>query len=316
MRPNGHVTAVLLLVTFAAVGCSKRGEAPQTKAQERRDSAQAKPVAAPGTLDRQDEEGFGEDATAKISGPVSFADAEAAYQAKNYSEAAKLFERYAGQRPGNAWGHFMLGLSAWKGGDLTKAEGAFEKALSIDPNHVKSLVNLSRVLIDQNRIDDALVTLTHAGDIDPKSTDVQRLLGRAYQAQGKTDEAVDAYRRAIALDARDVWSMNNLGLLLLEQHRADEALPLFAKAVELRQDVPAFYNNLGMALEHTGRFVAAAAAYRGALTADPGYGKAGKNLARVEAVKGDREEPFDLEATATRSVEDSKSSSDETIAGR
>jgi tetratricopeptide (TPR) repeat protein len=316
MRPNGQVTAVLLLVAFAAVGCSNRGETPQTKAQEARDSVQSKPVAAPGAFDPKDEEGFAEDATVKISGPVSFADADAAYQAENYSEAAKLFEHYTAQRPDNAWGHFMLGLSAWKGGDLARAEGAFEKALSIDPNHVKSLVNLSRVLIAQDRIDDALVRLTQAGDIDPNSTDVQRLLGRAYQAQGNTDEAVDAYRRAIALDVRDAWSMNNLGLLFLEQQRADEALPLLATAVELRKDVPAFHNNLGMALEHTGRFVAAAAAYRGALTADPGYGKAQQNLVRVDAVKRDREEPFDLEATATRSIEDPKISSDETTARR
>jgi len=316
MRPNGQVTAVLLLVASVAVGCSKRGETPQTKAQEARDSVQAKPVAAPDVFDRNDGEGFVGDAKAKLSDPVTFADADAAYQAKHYSEAAKLFERYTEQRPNNAWGHFMLGLSAWKGGDLARAEDAFEKALSIDANHVKSLVNLSRVLIAQDRIDEALVTLTHAGDIDPDSTDVQRLLGRAYHAQGNTDEAVDAYRRAIALDVRDAWSMNNLGLLLLEQQRADEGLPLLAKAVELRKDVPAFHNNLGMALEHTGRFVAAAGEYRGALTADPGYGKAQKNLARVEAVKGDREEPFDLEATAQRSLEDPKISRDETIAGR
>ena len=316
MRTKGHVTAVLLLVAVAAAGCSKRGEAPQTTTQESPVSAQAKPVAVPGAFDGKDEEGVGEDATPKISGPVSFAGADAAYQAKNYGEAAKLFERYTEQRPDNAWGHFMLGLSAWKGGDPARAEDAFEKALSIDANHVKSLVNLSRVLIAQDRIDEALVTLTHAGDIDPNSTDVQRLLGRAYHAQGNTDEAVDAYRRAIALDVRDAWSMNNLGLLLLEQQRADEGLPLLAKAVELRKDVPAFHNNLGMALEHTGRFVAAAGEYRGALTADPGYGKAQKNLARVEAVKGDREEPFDLEATAQRSLEDPKISRDETIAGR
>ena len=172
------------------------------------------------------------------------------------------------------------------------------------------------VLVDQKRIDDALVTLTHAADIDPRSTDVQRLLGRAYQAQGKSDEAADAYRRAIALDVRDAWSMNNLGLLLLEQQRADEALPLLAKAVKLRQDVPAFYNNLGMALEHTGRFVAAAEAYRGALTADPGYGKAQKNLARVEAVKGGTEEPFKVEGAPKGSIAEAETSGDEQTASK
>ena len=79
--------------------------------------------------------------------------------------------------------------------------------------------------------------------------------------------------------------MNNLGLVLLEKRRADEALPFFAKAVELKKDVAVFHNNLGMALEHTGRFAAAATAYGNAVTADPAYDKAKQNLARVDAVK-------------------------------
>jgi tetratricopeptide (TPR) repeat protein len=313
MRRNVQITAVLLVAAIAAVGCSKRGETKQTKAQESRDSARATPSES-SAVDLKDEEGF---ADAKITGPVSFADGDAAYQAKNYSEATKLFERYTEQRPKNAWGHFMLGLSAWKSHDLAKAESAFEKALSIDKDHFKSLVNLSRVLLDQKRYDDAVVELAHADELNPNSVDVQRLLGRAYSGQGKTDEAVEAYRRAIALDEHDAWSMNNLGSLLLDQKHADEALPLLAKAVMLRNDVPVFHNNLGMALEHTGRFKAAATAYSGAVTADPGYLKARQNLARVEAVKGDREESFDLEAAANGSVEHPKISSDETtIAGR
>ena len=62
----------------------------------------------------------------------------------------------------------------------------------------------------------------------------------------------------------------------------------------MKKDVPAFHNNLGMALEHTGRFGAAATAYAGALTADPSYDKAKQNLARVDAVKKDFEKPFDV----------------------
>ena len=295
MKKNAQISTVLLLAAFAAGGCSKPFDEPETKAKQQPPvSAQAKAVA---------EEGTGEDVPTKSAGPVSFADADAAYQAKNYSEAARLFEQYTEQRPNNAWGHFMLGLSAWKAGDVAKAEGAFDEALRIDPDHVKSLVNLSRVLIDQRRFDDALVRLTHAGEVDPNSVDVQRLLGRVYAAEHKTDEAVNAYRRAIALDARDAWSMNNLGLLFLEQDHAEEALPLLCRAVQLRRDVAAFHNNLGMALEHTGRFLAAAEEYRGALTADPGYGKATQNLSRVEAVKAGPEEPFDLEATAKGSDE-------------
>jgi tetratricopeptide (TPR) repeat protein len=299
MRTNGQITAVLLLAAFAAVGCSNPFEEPKTKTQQQPPvSAQAKAIAVPNAGDIKDEEGTAGYVSTKSAGPVSFADADAAYQAKNYGEAARLFEQYSERRPNNAWGHFMLGLSAWKAGDVATAEGGFEEALKIDPNHVKSLVNLSRVLIDQRRFDEALVRLTHAGEVDANSIDVQRLLGRVYAAEHKTDEAVNAYRRAIALDAQDAWSMNDLGLLFLEQDHAEEALPLLCRAVQLRKDVAAFHNNLGMALEHTGRFLAAAEEYRGALTADPGYMKAKQNLARVEAVKVGHEEPFDLEAMA------------------
>ena len=302
MRTNGHVTTVLLLVAVAAAGCSKPGEVPQANAPGSGGATQVQPVVAPHPVDPKDEEGLGEDTTPKISASVSFADAEAAYQAKKYTEAVTLLERYTERRPGNAWGHFMLGLSASKAGDSARAEEAFEKALSIAPTHVGSLVNLSRVLIDQKRMDEALVRLTKAEDLEPRNADVQRLFGRAYTATGTTDKAVDAYRHAIALDSHDAWSMNNLGLLFLEQQHADAALPLLARAVELRDDVPAFHNNLAMALEHTGRFRAAAEEYRSALTADPGYAKAQRNLARVEAVKVVSEEPFDLAAAAKDAV--------------
>jgi tetratricopeptide (TPR) repeat protein len=62
-----------------------------------------------------------------------------------------------------------------KSGDLTKSESAFETSLRIDPKHMKSYVNLSRVLIEQKRYDDALAKLTKAGEIDPESATVPRL---------------------------------------------------------------------------------------------------------------------------------------------
>jgi tetratricopeptide (TPR) repeat protein len=277
--------AVLLLAGIAAVGCSKRGEAKA----ESMDTAHARPVPTSGdttAVKPADARGTDGNGTTTVPELATFGDGKAAYATKNYSDATAIFERYVGRRPENAWGHYMLGLSAWKSGDLARAEGAFDKALSIDPRHIKSYVNVSRVLIDQQRYDEAVEKLTRAADIEPSSTEVQRLLGRAYYAQGKAEEAIEAYGRAIELNELDAWSINNLGLVFLETQRAEEALPLFEKAVELRNNVPAFHNNLGMALEHVGRFGDAATAYSAALTADPGYDKARQNLTRVEAIKG------------------------------
>jgi tetratricopeptide (TPR) repeat protein len=313
MKPNGKVAAVVVLAC-AVVGCSKRGDSQKTKAAE---TTQPKAVEALNQSAKAvDGEGFVGTPAPKISGPVSFGDGEAAYQARNYGEATALFEQYITRRPDNPWGHYMLGLSAWKSGDLAKSESAFETALRIDPMHMKSLVNLSRVLIEQKRYDDAIVKLTVAGEVDAESANVQRLMARAYRAKGETDQAIDAYRRAIALDGSDAWSMNNLGLLYLEQGFVEDALPYLAKAVLMKENVAAFHNNLGMALEHQGRFVAAATAYQGALTADPGYKKAKQNLVRVEAVKSGPEEPFDLAVVARGTDEDRKVASDETRASK
>jgi tetratricopeptide (TPR) repeat protein len=314
MKPNGTVTAAVVLAC-AVVGCSKRGQSQKTTAE---DSTQGKAVAVsePAPVKPFDGEGFTE-AKPAFTGPVSFADAEAAYQSKNYTEAVKLFDEYTVRKPHNPWGHYMLALSAWKSGDLVKSEAAFGTALSLDPMHMKSYVNLSRVLIEQKRLDEAIATLTKAGEIDPESVTVQRLMARVFTAQHKFDEAVDAYRRAIALDELDAWSMNNLGLLYLEQGFVEDAVPYFARAAELKTNVPVFFNNLGMALEHKGRFIAAAEAYKGALAADPAYSKAKQNLTRVAAVKSGPEEPFDLAVLARGVVEERKVvASDEPVASK
>ena len=312
MRPNGKVAAAVVLAC-AVVGCNKRDSQKAKAAEQVQPKAEEAWSPGPKAIDG---EGYVGTPSTTVSGPVSFADGEADYQSKNYGEATKLFEQYTQRRPDNPWGHYMLGLSAWKSGDLMKSEESFETALRIDPKHMKSLVNVSRVLIEQKRYDDAIVKLTTAAAVDPESATVPRLMARAHSAKGEFEPAVDAYRRAIALDGSDAWSMNNLGMLYLEHGFGEDALPYLAKAVQTNEKVAAFQNNLGMALEHEGRFVAAATAYKGALTADPSYKKAKQNLVRVEAVKAGPEEPFDLAAAARLTDGDRKVDSDETVAAK
>jgi tetratricopeptide (TPR) repeat protein len=281
MKPTRTITAVLLLAAFGAVACSKRHDKAKKHVAE---TAETTPIAT---------ESKSQPAKAveqpKASEPSSFADGQAAYNAKKYGEATAIFEAYTERKPGNAWGHYMLGLSAWKSGDLAKSEKAFDTALSIDKHHIKSLVNQSRLFIDQSRHDEALARLERATEIDPENREVNRLFAHTYHLLGKTDEAIAVYRGVLANNEYDTWTMNNLGMLLLESGHGEESVTLLTRAVELRQEVAEFHNNLGLALEHTGHFRAAADSFSNALLADPGYHKARENLSRVEAVKGGAE---------------------------
>jgi Flp pilus assembly protein TadD len=280
-----RITTALLVAAVAATACSKNNETPKSTTAEPQFSAKMTTVAMKDTPKDAPKEIPAVLET--IAKPTSgtFSDGEAAYNAGKFEDAVKLFDQYTRQKPKNEWGHYMLGLSEWKAGDLEKSEKAFNEALRLDPDHFKSLLHLSRVLVDEKRYDDAVVRLTHAADLDPNSVDVQRLLGRAFTEMNKTDEAVSAYRRTIELDAKDAWTMNNLGTLLIEKERYDEALPVLQKAVSLRKSVSVFHNNLGTALEHTGDVKGATSEYRKALIVDSGNEKAKENLARLESVK-------------------------------
>jgi tetratricopeptide (TPR) repeat protein len=276
--------ATVLASTVVVTGCSESDKRPAATGQKAQSTAPAVPTGTSYVKTAAEAAVVPAAAPAPVR-MFTAAEGEAAYFSGNFSDATLAFEQYAAQHPNRAWGHYMLGLSSWKAGELEKAEKAFDESLRLDPNHVKSLTNKGRVLIELSRSGEALGALAQAADLEPESNVVHRLLARAYAAQGRSGEAEDAYRKAIELDPRDSWSMNNLGLLLLEQGRASDAVPLLTGAIEIRKDVPAFHNNLGMALEHTGQFREAAMAYSEAVTVDPSYEKAKRNLTRVEGIK-------------------------------
>jgi Flp pilus assembly protein TadD len=230
---------------------------------------------------------------------VTYGDAETVYRSGRYHDAMELFSVYVLRRPENPWGHYMLGISAWKAGELERAETALAKAVELSPKHVKGLVNLARVLLERDRPEDAIVRLESALEIDSASTETWRVMGNALADLGRNDEALESYRQALSEDGEDAWSMNNMGLVLIRLGRYEEALPPLARATGLSPKTALFQNNLGVALERSGYPVEAAVAYRAALEAQPGNGKAEQSLARVEKVSVPHTSPsLDLKALA------------------
>jgi tetratricopeptide (TPR) repeat protein len=220
-----------------------------------------------------------------ISGPVTFELADSAYRDRRYDDATTLFKAYTENRPSNPWGFYMLGLSAWKSGDRGQAVSAFTQALALDSTHVKSQLNLSRVLLEEGQPDSAITHIEAAMVLDSTSSEPVRLQGRAFEAQGKMDDAILAYQRAIQLDSTDVWALNNLGALYIRLERFQEAIEPLKVAVQLNDKVAVFHNNFGMALERTGQYRAAEDEYRAAVGIEGTYGKAVTNLQRVQQLK-------------------------------
>jgi tetratricopeptide (TPR) repeat protein len=231
--------------------------------------------------------------------PVSYEDAENAFNVGHYADATELFAAYVESKPDNPWGRYMLGLSAWKSGDLARAQQAFDEALTLDPTHLKSMLNSTRVLLERGKNAEALERITTALETAPQSAEAFRLHGRTLAQVGRNEEAIAAYQRAAALDEHDVWAMNNLGVLYIQLGRYAEALPPLARATEIRPGSPVFQNNLGQALERLGHYAQARKAYESAVAADSSYVNASTGLARLaDLEQPEGVSPPDLKAMA------------------
>ncbi|MEZ4385986.1 MAG: tetratricopeptide repeat protein [Candidatus Krumholzibacteriia bacterium] len=228
---------------------------------------------------------------------VTYAASEEAYAEGRYDEAADLFARYCDEHPGNAWGHYMRGLSLWKAGRDQAAEAAFEAALALKPDHVKSLVNLARVQLELARPEAALASVELAIDLAPENADAHRVLGRVNHTLGRLDAAVSAYTDALDLRADDAWTLNNLALVWIEQARFTDALPALARAAELAPEAGVIRNNLATALEGSGHLSQAMEQFE--LAAAHGSAKGELSLTRLSAVTLPAAEPVaDLAALA------------------
>lgn len=236
---------------------------------------------------------------------VTYADAESVFRKGHYEESAAMFGVYVESNPSNAFGHYMLGLSAWKSGDHAGAEEALTRAVGLNGETVKIRTNLGRVLLERGRPADALPHLEKAVELDPASHEVWRVLGNVYAGMGRSVDAIDAYRQALMLNDHDAWTMNNYGLVLIQLGRHEDAVRPLARAAELVPLSATFQNNLGVALERMGELASARTAFAAALVADSAYARAQTSLERVEArLLETPMDPVDVSVFARQFVED------------
>jgi Flp pilus assembly protein TadD len=220
---------------------------------------------------------------------VTYSIAEKTFFDGDYTKAAAMFEVYCDAHPQNAWGHYMHGLSLARAGDHEAARGAYNTALGLKPDHLKSLVNLARLELALNEPEAALATIERALDVAPDNADARRVLGRVYHTLDRDLEAAATYVEVLKLRGDDAWTLNNLALVWMDAGDYERALPALARAVELKSDAAVIRNNLAMTLEHTGHLNQALEQYT--VAADLGSAKGEASYFRLDGVTMPADDP-------------------------
>ena len=149
--------------------------------------------------------------------------AESAFTAGRYPEATQLFTAYTATHPENPWGHYMLGMSAWKTGEPEKALRRSTRRFSSTQSPEEPVQLQPGIAGERPPEGSAGADREGAGT----GADVERRAAAARPGRyelGDVDGAIEAYHRALSIDERDVWAMNNLGLIYIQQDRSSEAL--------------------------------------------------------------------------------------------
>ena len=213
------------------------------------------------------------------------------YEATRRDSGAAFFERAVAIEPtfARAWAYLgsahAVNASIRFGGraDYDRAQRALETALRLDPSGIVPRLAMANVLIESNRVEDAVPLLRGVMKDAPRSADVLWELAYAYRFAGLLDESVSASERGAAMEPFALGGAN-IPLALLYRGEYQQFLGGFR--LDAQSAYQQFYT--GLAHYYLKRFPEAALAFDHAYSLDQSmlHTRVGKALSVL--ISGDR----------------------------
>ncbi len=121
-----------------------------------------------------------------------------------------------------------------------KAEQVLRKMLQDDPGNEAAIEQLTQLLLDGNKADEA-IQLLEGMSAHSSSATVFDLLGDAYTQTHDYAKAEAAYRKAVEMDPSELSHLRGLGQTLLTEEKYSDALEVYQKLADLMPDDPDNY---------------------------------------------------------------------------
>ena len=163
---------------------------------------------------------------------------EAALEAvrRDDRDRAEQFVTYSLEFAETAQAHGILGELRLARGDESGAIEAWQKALSMDPNHFFTLIDLGKLYLTKQDVPRSTPYLDRAIKADPGSARAHHLRGLAHQANGDNAQAALEYRKALP-DVKYTRSIPNyylnFGTALMQVELYEEAAQMLEEFLKL-----------------------------------------------------------------------------------
>lgn len=179
-----------------------------------------------------------------------FAAGDRAFNARDYQQAQRHFERVTQLAPQWPRGWKALGVTLAFQNNIVAAESPLRKACELSPREPDACYYLARGLYASDRFVAALKVLTSLLTTDPQPARIEEAIAHAKEGLGEFDDAEKWYRKGVARDARRCSLA--FGRFLLRQGRLDEGVPWLKRAVQYEPDSGSAHLALGQAYLEAG----------------------------------------------------------------
>jgi tetratricopeptide (TPR) repeat protein len=186
--------------------------------------------------------------------------------------------------PAQAWSVMGIAYANLKQGE--RSVNALWQAANLAPDEEEQWLNLTRELMELNRLPEAMKAVQNGLAANPKSYALHLRLGAAYLAAGRYAEAESVFRDLVA--AGDPLPTGYIGLaqVLLRTGRAEEAAAELGDAEKKLGSKFLLSYFRGLALDRAGKPSEALLAFREAVQLNSSSAEAHLNLGKMELAQG------------------------------
>ena len=171
-----------------------------------------------------------------------------------------------------------------------EADKIYRSILKRDPNHVEAARLLAGLAVENNQFRDAEVFLRHAASIAPDYGRLWIDLTNVLREQEKFDEALECALKILDMAPDKAESHLLVASVFGSMGRHEDAIRCYEKALDIAPDKPGAMSGMAHHLKTVGRQQDGVAMYRKAIAAKPDHAEAYWSLANLKTFRFDEHE--------------------------
>lgn len=194
------------------------------------------------------------------------------------------------QQPTNGVNYFYLGENSFNNEDIDGANASYLKGVEVNATYPLNYVGLGKVLLFNGKVEEANKQFFQAKTLGAKNAEVFRKIAEAWLVTDNknADEAINLLNIAIKLEPKNAENYILLGDAQFTKNPSDGSTPIknYQKASELNPKSPKGILREGRLYEGGRNYNLALEKYKTALTLDPNFAPAYREIAELYSKAG------------------------------